>query len=209
MEENNKISLVGEVISAPKFSHETHNEKFYTVKVDVKRLSGDIDTLEIIISEKLYDIDKIELGIRYYIEGEIRSYNYYVSETERRKLVINIFAKNLSIAEETDDECLNNFELVGHICKEPIYRKTPFDREISDILLAVNRLYGKSDYLPCIAWGRNAKFASTLEIGDKIKITGRMQSRQYTKKINDNEEEKKIAYEMSIITLEKKESEEE
>lgn len=209
MEENNKISLVGEVISAPKFSHETHNEKFYTVKVDVKRLSGDIDTLEIIISEKLYDIDKIELGIRYYIEGEIRSYNYYVSETERRKLVINIFAKNLSIAEETDDECLNNFELVGHICKKPIYRKTPFDREISDILLAVNRLYGKSDYLPCIAWGRNAKFASTLEIGDKIKITGRMQSRQYTKKISDNEEEKKIAYEMSIITLEKKESEEE
>lgn len=208
MEENNKISLVGEVISAPKFSHETHNEKFYTVKVDVKRLSGDIDTLEIIISEKLYDIDKIELGIRYYIEGEIRSYNYYVSETERRKLVINIFAKNLSIAEETDDECLNNFELVGHICKKPIYRKTPFDREISDILLAVNRLYGKSDYLPCIAWGRNAKFASTLEIGDKIKITGRMQSRQYTKKLNDNEEEKKIAYEMSIITLEKKESEE-
>lgn len=209
MEENNKISLVGEVISAPKFSHETHNEKFYTVKVDVKRLSGDIDTLEIIISEKLYDIEKIELGTRYYIEGEIRSYNYYVSETERRKLVINIFAKNLSIAEETDDECLNNFELVGHICKKPIYRKTPFDREISDILLAVNRLYGKSDYLPCIAWGRNAKFASTLEIGDKIKITGRMQSRQYTKKLNDNEEEKKIAYEMSIITLEKKESEEE
>ena len=208
MEENNKISLVGEVISAPKLSHETHNEKFYTVKVDVKRLSGDIDTLEIIISEKLYDIEKIELGTRYYIEGEIRSYNYYVSETERRKLVINIFAKNLSIAEETDDECLNNFELVGHICKKPIYRKTPFDREISDILLAVNRLYGKSDYLPCIAWGRNAKFASTLEIGDKIKITGRMQSRQYTKKINDNEEEKKIAYEMSIITLEKKESEE-
>ena len=208
MEENNKISLVGEVISSPKLSHETHNEKFYTVKVDVKRLSGDIDTLEIIISEKLYDIEKIELGIRYYIEGEIRSYNYYVSETERRKLVINIFAKNLSIAEETDDECLNNFELVGHICKKPIYRKTPFDREISDILLAVNRLYGKSDYLPCIAWGRNAKFASTLEIGDKIKITGRMQSRQYTKKINDNEEEKKIAYEMSIITLEKKESEE-
>ena len=208
MEENNKISLVGEVISAPKLSHETHNEKFYTVKVDVKRLSGDIDTLEIIISEKLYDIEKIELGARYYIEGEIRSYNYYVSETERRKLVINIFAKNLSIAEETDDECLNNFELVGHICKKPIYRKTPFDREISDILLAVNRLYGKSDYLPCIAWGRNAKFASTLEIGDKIKITGRMQSRQYTKKISDNEEEKKIAYEMSIITLEKKESEE-
>ena len=209
MEENNKISLVGEVISAPKLSHETHNEKFYTVKVDVKRLSGDIDTLEIIISEKLYDIEKIELGTRYYIEGEIRSYNYYVSESERRKLVINIFAKNLSIAEETDDECLNNFELVGHICKKPIYRKTPFDREISDILLAVNRLYGKSDYLPCIAWGRNAKFASTLEIGDKIKITGRMQSRQYTKKLNDNEEEKKIAYEMSIITLEKKESEEE
>lgn len=209
MEENNKISLVGEVISSPKLSHETHNEKFYTVKVDVKRLSGDIDTLEIIISEKLYDIEKIELGTRYYIEGEIRSYNYYVSETERRKLVINIFAKNLSIAEETDDECLNNFELIGHICKKPIYRKTPFDREISDILLAVNRLYGKSDYLPCIAWGRNAKFASTLEIGDKIKITGRMQSRQYTKKINDNEEEKKIAYEMSIITLEKKESEEE
>ena len=208
MEENNKISLVGEVISSPKLSHETHNEKFYTVKVDVKRLSGDIDTLEIIISEKLYDIEKIKLGTRYYIEGEIRSYNYYVSESERRKLVINIFAKNLSIAEETDDECLNNFELVGHICKKPIYRKTPFDREISDILLAVNRLYGKSDYLPCIAWGRNAKFASTLEIGDKIKITGRMQSRQYTKKINDNEEEKKIAYEMSIITLEKKESEE-
>ena len=208
MEENNKISLVGEVISSPKLSHETHNEKFYTVKVDVKRLSGDIDTLEIIISEKLYDIEKIKLGTRYYIEGEIRSYNYYVSETERRKLVINIFAKNLSIAEETDDECLNNFELVGHICKEPIYRKTPFDREISDILLAVNRLYGKSDYLPCIAWGRNAKFAETnLNVGDKAKITGRFQSREYLKK-NGETEEKKVAYEISLAGIEKVEDKE-
>ena len=202
MEENNKISLVGEILTKPEFSHETFSEKFYTSKIEVKRLSGDTDILEIMISEKLYNIDEIKVGSKYYVEGSIRSYNYYVSENERRKLILNIFLKTIREANIEDDNCHNNVEIIGHICKKPIYRKTPFDREIADILLAVNRLYGKSDYLPTIAWGRNAVFASKLEVGETIKIVGRMQSREYTKK-TENSEEKKVAYEISVINLEK------
>lgn len=201
MEQNNSIMLVGEIIAKPEYSHETFKEKFYTVNIAVKRLSGDLDILEVMLSEKIVDIESLKIGDKYYIEGSIRSFNKYVENEERRRLVLNVFAKQITNKVEEYDEFLNNVELEGHICKKPIYRKTPFDREISDILLAVNRQYGKSDYLPCIAWGRNARQASNLEVGTKIKLTGRMQSREYIKKIEDKEE-KKTAYEISMITLE-------
>ena len=200
-EENNKVILVGEVIEDLKISNETFNEKFYSFKMSVKRLSGDTDELEIVISEKILSNDLIKIGNTIVVDGEIRSYNYVMENEERRKLILSVFAKEVKELKD-EDLTTNEVTLIGYICKKPIYRKTPFGREIADILLAVNRVYGKSDYLPCIAWGRNAKFASTLEIGDKIKITGRMQSRQYTKK-NGETEEKKVAYEISLAGIEK------
>lgn len=210
MEENNNIEIIGEILKKPEFSHETHNEKFYSTVVSVKRLSGDTDELELIISEKTINIEDVEVGKKYNIKGEIRSYNYYIKEEERRKLIITVFVKEMSLVEnlENEEECKNELVIIGHICKKPIYRKTPFGREISDLLVAVNRVYGKSDYLPCIVWGRNAKFATQLEIGDKIKITGRMQSRTYTKEIG-NEKITKVAYEISAASLEKIEEKEE
>ncbi len=210
MEENNNIEIMGEILKKPEFSHETHNEKFYSTVISVKRLSGDTDELELIISEKTINIEDVEVGKKYNIKGEIRSYNYYIKEEERRKLIITIFVKEMSIVEniENEEECKNELVIIGHICKKPIYRKTPFGREISDLLVAVNRVYGKSDYLPCIVWGRNAKFATQLEIGDKIKITGRMQSRSYNKEIGDKKITK-VAYEISAASLEKVEEKEE
>lgn len=194
--------LIGEVISNFEKSHETHGETFYIFKLKINRLSGDMDVIDIIVSEKIYDINKVKVGSFFKVEGEIRSYNYYIPETEKRRLIISIFAKNIEEVTEEADLTTNNIQLVGHICKLPIYRKTPFGREISDILLAVNRLYGKSDYLPCITWGRNAKYASKFQVGDKIKVNGRIQSREYVKKINDKEE-KRVAYEISVASLEK------
>ncbi len=210
MEENNNIEIMGEILKKPEFSHETHNEKFYSTVISVKRLSGDTDELELIISEKTINIEDVEVGKKYNIKGEIRSYNYYIKEEERRKLIITIFVKEMSIVEniENEEECKNELVIIGHICKKPIYRKTPFGREISDLLVAVNRVYGKSDYLPCIVWGRNAKFATQLEIGDKIKITGRMQSRSYNKEMGDKKITK-VAYEISAASLEKVEEKEE
>lgn len=207
MEENNKIQIVGQIISNPKFNHESHSEKFYITSFEVKRLSGDSDILELIISERLINIDELKIGKKLYVVGEIRTYNQYEEESNRRKLVVNIFVKSLREAESTDDFCMNTVELIGHVCKEPIYRKTPFDREITDLLIAVNRMYKKSDYLPCITWGRNAKYSSNLKVGEKVKLVGRMQSREYTKKDINGKETTKVAYEMSVITIEKLEEE--
>ena len=198
----NLCTLIGEVISAPEKNHETHGENFYIFKLKIDRLSGDMDIIDIIVSEKLIDISTILIGDFFKIEGEIRSYNHYISESEKRKLIINIFAKNILKVTSEEDLTTNNIQLIGHICKQPIYRKTPFGREIADILLAVNRLYGKSDYLPCIAWGRNAKYASKFQVGDKIKLIGRIQSSEYVTKIEDKEI-KKVAYEISVASLEK------
>lgn len=201
-EENNKVILVGEVIEKYKKSHETFNELFYSFKISVKRLSGDTDELEIVISEKILDEDILSVGNMVIIEGEIRSYNYIIENEEKRKLILSVFAKDIKKVTD-EDLTTNEVTLVGYVCKKPIYRKTPFGREIADILLAVNRVYGKSDYLPCIAWGRNAKFAeNNLEVGDKAKIVGRFQSREYVKK-NGEKEEKKVAYEISLSSIEK------
>ena len=206
-EENNKVILVGEVIEKYKKSHETFNELFYIFKISVKRLSGDTDELEIVISEKILSNDLIKIGNTIVVDGEIRSYNYIMENEERRKLILSVFVKEVKELKD-EDLTTNEVTLIGYICKKPIYRKTPFGREIADILLAVNRVYGKSDYLPCIAWGRNAKFAETnLNVGDKAKITGRFQSREYLKK-NGETEEKKVAYEISLAGIEKVEDKE-
>ncbi len=206
--ENNNIKLVGKITADIEFNHETYGEKFYDTKIQVKRLSGDVDEIGIIVSDRLLVGKDIKLGTIVDIQGQLRSYNYYTEEENKRRLLLNVFVKDIRVVSDTElkeDEELettNEVELIGHICKKPIYRKTPFGREISDILVAVNRPYGKSDYLPCIAWGRNARFSENLDIGQVIRIVGRMQSRQYNKEIKEGKIEEKTAYEVSIGTLE-------
>lgn len=206
--ESNSIKLVGKITSEIEFNHETYGEKFYDTKVQVKRLSGDFDEINLMISDRLLLGKKIELGTIVEIDGQLRSYNYYTEEENRRRLLLNVFVKDIRVVSDKEiqeDESLdttNEVELIGHICKKPIYRKTPFGREISDLLVAVNRPYGKSDYLPCIAWGRNARFSENLDVGQVIRITGRMQSRIYNKESEEGEIEERIAYEVSIATLE-------
>lgn len=206
--ENNNIRLVGKITADIEFNHETYGEKFYDTKVQVKRLSGDVDEINLIISDRLIVGKNLEVGTIVEINGQLRSYNYYTEKENRRRLLLNIFVRDIrtvsdsELREDEELETTNEVELIGHICKKPIYRKTPFGREISDILVAVNRPYGKSDYLPCIAWGRNARFSENLEVGQIIRIVGRMQSRQYNKELQDGTSEERVAYEVSIGTLE-------
>ena len=206
--ENNNIKLVGKITADIEFNHETYGEKFYDTKVQVKRLSGDVDEINLIISDRLIIGKNLEVGTIVEINGQLRSYNYYTEKENRRRLLLNIFVRDIrtvsdsELREDEELETTNEVELIGHICKKPIYRKTPFGREISDILVAVNRPYGKSDYLPCIAWGRNARFSENLEVGQIIRIVGRMQSRQYNKELQDGTSEERVAYEVSIGTLE-------
>lgn len=203
--QNNKIYLEGKVVSVPKFSHEMYGEKFLTFDLDVMRLSDSVDTLNITVSERLLNDDiKLELGSEVIVEGQLRSYNKFIDGTN--KLILTVFARNIEpCIEHTKNP--NEIFLDGYICKAPIYRTTPFGREIADVLLAVNRAYNKSDYIPTIAWGRNSRFCQTLEVGDNIRIWGRLQSREYQKKISENEVVKKVAYEVSISKMEKAEKE--
>lgn len=194
--ENNKVFIGGRVVEKPELSHEVYGEKFYHFSVKTDRLSEQEDILPVIISERVTNIEDISVGDMVQISGQFRSYNM-PSET-RNKLVLSIFVKEL---EYTDDEkilSVNNAVLEGYICKNPIYRKTPLGREIADILVAVNRTYKKSDYIPCILWGRNAKYCENLEIGTKVSIEGRIQSRNYEKKLEDGQIQKKVAYEVSV-----------
>lgn len=206
--ENNNIRLVGRITAEIEQNHETYGEKFCDTKIQVKRLSGDFDEIGLILSERLLVGKNIEIGTIVEVNGQLRSYNYYTEEENRRRLLLNVFVKDIRVVSEselTDDEGLvttNEVELIGHICKDTVYRKTPFGREISDILIAVNRPYGKSDYLPCIAWGRTARFSENLNVGQVIRVVGRMQSREYTKELKNGESEKRVAYEVSIGTLE-------
>ncbi len=206
--ENNNIKLVGKITADIKLNHEIYGEKFFDTKIQVKRLSGDVDEIGVIVSERLILGKNIEIGTIVEINGQLRSYNHYTEEENKRRLLLNVFVKDIrtvSDAELSEDEKIdttNEVELIGHICKKPIYRKTPFGREISDILIAVNRPYGKSDYLPCIAWGRNARFSENLEQGQIVRIVGRMQSRRYNKEHQNGVVEERVAYEVSIGTLE-------
>lgn len=197
---NNEVCLNGEIDSNLKFSHEVYGEGFYNFILKTPRLSNIYDFICITISERLFKDLPMRLGDKISVNGQFRSYNNYASEGNR--LLLTVFAKDIK---EISDEATQNPNIIslnGYICKEPIYRVTPFGREICDILLAVNRSYNKSDYIPCIAWGRNARFASRLKIGDNIKISGRVQSREYQKKISDEEIITKVAYEVSICKME-------
>lgn len=199
--ENNKVSVIGKVISEFTFSHEVFGEGFYILEIAVNRLSDQADVIPLMISERLIDVKQDYKGQTIEAIGQFRSYNRH--EGTKNRLVLSIFVREFSFMEEfTDYTKTNQIFLDGFICKEPIYRKTPLGREIADLLVAVNRPYGKSDYIPCIAWGRNARYASQFEVGTRLRIWGRVQSREYTKKMSETESEKRIAYEVSVSKLE-------
>lgn len=199
--ENNRVSIVGEVVSDFEFSHEVFGEGFYVLEVAVSRLSSQYDRIPLMVSERLVDVTRDYRGELVEVSGQFRSYNRH--EGTKNRLVLSIFVRDWNLVDDNSEfGKTNQIYLEGFICKAPIYRKTPLGREIADLLVAVNRPYGKSDYIPCIAWGRNARFASGFEVGGRIKIWGRVQSREYLKKIDENEGEKRIAYEVSVSKLE-------
>jgi single-stranded DNA-binding protein len=207
--ENNYLTLVGKVTGEKRFSHEIYGERFFTFNLSIPRLSGNADIIPVTTSERLINDEMLTEGNKLLIKGQFRSYNSY--ENEKNKLVLTVFAKDVQeVEEETSEEneivkkemITNEVILVGYVCKKPIYRQTPFGREIADLLLAVNRAYNKSDYIPTIAWGRNARFCQNLEVGTQVKIVGRIQSRMYEKKYEDGTVEQKVAYEVSICSLE-------
>ncbi|MCL2353183.1 MAG: single-stranded DNA-binding protein [Defluviitaleaceae bacterium] len=200
----NHISLFGEIATDLTFSHDSFGEGFYAFDISVPRLSQTYDLLPVIISERLLEGSKFVKNEIIEIEGQIRSYNNYIEEEARNRLVLTVFTKDYNFCEEPTKPSPNEVFLDGFICKPPIYRTTPFGREIADVLLAVNRSYNKSDYIPCIAWGRNARFVSKLSVGDNIKIWGRMQSRLYQKKLDNEELVEKTAFEVSVSRIESK-----
>ena len=205
--ENNHLVLVGKVTSEKRFSHEIYGEKFYVFDLEVARLSDTTDIIPVTASERILNDELISLGNRIVIKGQFRSYNSY--EGERSRLILTVFAKDIvyetDLPEEEQEELRktsNKVVLSGYICKKPIYRQTPFGSEIADILLAVNRAYNKSDYIPSIAWGRNARYCKNLLTGTEVKVVGRVQSRNYEKKHEDGTIENRVAYEVSIGSLE-------
>jgi len=198
---NNEAKLIGTVSSALKFSHKLFEEEFYTFVLNVPRLSDTTDCLNITVSERLLCYTPLHEGNEVCVLGQFRSYNNYSGVGS--KLVLTLFARDIKpVDDETDKSNPNSVYLNGYLCKKPIYRTTPFGREISDILLAVNRAFGKSDYIPCIAWGRNAKYASTMDVGSNLKVWGRIQSREYQKHFETGDVVNKTAFEVSVNKLE-------
>ena len=199
--ENNQVTVMGEIVSDFSFSHEIFGEGFYMVDIRVARLSESMDTIPVMVSERLIDVTEDYKGYMVVISGQFRSYNRH--EERKNKLVLSVFAREIEFVDEISDSVkTNQIFLDGYICKEPVYRKTPLGREIADLLLAVNRPYGKSDYIPCICWGRNARYASVFEVGERCLVWVRIQSREYMKKISEEDLEKRIAYEVSVSKLE-------
>lgn len=194
-EKNNVVTVKGEVASEPVFGHSVLGEGFYNMLLKVPRLSSECDVIPVTISERL--MGDLKVGDVVAFSGQFRSYNKLIDQ--KSKLMLTLFVRERLDPHECYE--INSISLVGYVCKEPIYRTTPFGREISDLLIAVNRAYNKSDYLPCIAWGRNARFALNLAVGEKIEITGRIQSRNYQKKLDDGTVETRTAYEISISTI--------
>ncbi len=196
-EKNNKVFISGEIVTDAEFSHEVYGEGFYEMNVLVKRLSGQGDILPVTISERIISDKDLKVGSSIHALGQFRSYNKLVDG--KSKLMLTVFVRELLDTQLIKNP--NSIVLTGYICKPPIYRTTPFNREIADILIAVNRSYNKSDYIPCIAWGRNARFAKNLEVGEKIAVSGRIQSREYQKRITDDDVKIMTAYEVSISKL--------
>ena len=197
--ENNVVTLSGEITSKGEFSHEVYKEGFYSYTLSVKRLSEEVDNVVLTISERLINPEALAVGTKVTVTGQFRSYN--LRTESKNRLILSVFVREFS---EDKEEKLdkNSIELRGYICKKPNYRKTPLGREICDLLIAVNRPYGKSDYIPCICWGRNARYTSDFEVRQEISINGRIQSRTYTKKLSDTESEERTAYEVSISKIE-------
>ena len=201
MLENNKVTVIGEIVSEFTFSHEVFGEGFYTVQMAVSRLSDQTDVIPLMVSDRLLDVNADYRGKIMAANGQFRSYNCH--DGNKNRLVLSVFVREVEFLEGVaDDTKTNLIFLDGYICKNPIYRRTPLGREIADLLVAVNRPYGKSDYIPCIAWGRNARFASGFGVGSRVRIWGRVQSREYTKRIGEEEVEKRTAYEVSVSKLE-------
>lgn len=197
MFENNQVTIMGKIVSEFRYSHEVFGEGFYLMDVSVNRLSESCDVIPLMISERLIDVTQDYRGKLIHATGQFRSYNRH--EEKKNRLVLSIFIREYEfVEEEVSGAKSNQIFLDGFVCKEPVYRKTPLGREIADLLIAVNRSYGKSDYIPCICWGRNARYASGFEVGSRLQIHGRIQSREYVKKISEEEIEKRIAYEVSV-----------
>lgn len=202
---NNAIQLSGEVATAPEFSHEVFGEGFYTVMLSSQRTSGTVDTLPVTVSERLVDLQSLEVGMRIAVSGQIRTFNKKDNQGEKPRLVVSVFAQELEFIDDFEEDS-NEVCLTGYLCKMPIHRTTPLGREICDILVAVNRPYGKSDYIPAVVWGRNASYAGSLGVGAQIELSGRLQSRKYNKRVADNGDgtfatEERTAYELSIGKL--------
>ena len=199
--ENNQVTVMGEIISDFSFSHEIFGEGFYMVDISVKRLSESYDIIPVMVSERLLDVNADYKGMNICISGQFRSYNRH--EEHKNRLVLSVFAREIEFIDEMEESSkTNQIYLDGYICKEPIYRKTPLGREIADVLLAVNRPYGKSDYIPCICWGRNARYASQFRVGERCAVWGRIQSREYMKKLDEEHIERRVAFEVSVNKLE-------
>lgn len=196
--DNNKVSLCGEIVSGFNYSHDVFGEGFYLFDLKVNRLSDTADVIPVMVSERLIDVSNNIVGQYVDIKGQYRSFNKPVDN--KTKLALSVFAREISFKESVTDK--NDIVIDGYVCKQPIYRETPLGREITDVLLAVNRPYGKSDYIPCIVWGRNARFAEGLSVGTCVEIFGRIQSREYRKQISENEFETRTAYEVSVSRIE-------
>lgn len=198
---NNQVTICGKVVSGFRFSYEAYGKKYYMVDVDIRRLSGNVDCIPVMISEELADTSKNLIGQCVYVAGEFRSYNQY--DGNKRRLKLNVFAKKM-VADGLEWDSLegNAIFLDGYVCRQPVYRITPRGYAIADLLVAVNRPYGRSDYIPCICWGYHAQLAAGFGVSSHIKIWGRIQSREYLKKLNETETEKRVAYEVSINRLE-------
>ena len=192
---------MGAIVSDFRLSHEVYGEGFYMMEVSVRRLSDFVDYIPVMVSERIIDVEADYIGQLVYISGQFRSFNRH--EERKNRLVLSVFARELEILEpDCDEDAGNQIFLDGYICKEAIYRKTPLGREIADLLVAVNRSYGKSDYIPCICWGRNARFAAGFEVGTHVQIWGRIQSRDYVKKLSETQVEQRTAYEVSVSKIE-------
>ena len=199
--ENNQVTVMGEIVGDFAFSHEIFGEGFYMVDVKVQRLSESYDIIPVMVSERLLDVNADYKGMLISVSGQFRSYNRH--EERKNRLVLSVFAREIEFVDEIEESArTNQIFLDGYICKEPIYRKTPLGREIADLLLAVNRPYGKSDYIPCICWGRNARYASKFRVGERCAIWGRIQSGEYMKKLDEENVERRVAFEVSVSKLE-------
>lgn len=196
----NKVTIKGEIASGFTFSHEIFGEGFYMMDVRCKRLSENFDTIPVMVSKRLMDVERDYSGQLVSVSGQFRSYNRH--DGMKNRLVLSVFAREVEFLEEIRGlKEANQIFLDGYICKEPVYRKTPLGREIADVMLAVNRPYGKTDYLPCVVWGRNARYVSYYEIGERICVWGRIQSREYLKKLDEGNTELRTAYEVSVSKM--------